>query len=114
MSDDIGFPKNYSVKKAKECLWSLIRPQVRRFAHIMETKFRLHDKERGDPYQNCSLEFLKARFEGEVKEFLECIDENKNLQNWEFEAADVGNTASMLVEWKRNSYKKGWGKLKSL
>ena len=86
-----------------------IRPQIRRFAHMMEMKFRMHDAERGNPYGNSSKAFLIERLLDEMNEFMKCIEEDKPLSEWEREAGDVGNFLSMLVEWKRNSRKSGWG-----
>jgi len=105
-----GFPPGFSARRAKQILFDQIRPQVRRFAHMMEQKFRLHDEERGNPYKNASLDFLLTRLREEHRELLRCVHENKSLSEWERESADVGNCLSMIVEWKRNSYKKGWGK----
>ena len=87
-------------------LYECLRPQVRKMAHTMERKFRLHDKERGDPFRPCSFEFLNARFEEEWIEFMDSLgdefkfddgcDGKKPSEVWD-EAGDCCNIITMIA-----------------
>lgn len=79
-------------------LFNLIRPEVRRFAHQMELKFRANDHERGAPFQPSSKFFLYQRLAEEMTEFFIAIDENRPYSEVVREGADVSNILLMICE----------------
>ena len=60
----------------KAALYDVIRPEIRKLAHQMEIKFRLHDKERGNPFDCDDQDFMEMRLEEEECEFSKAIGRN--------------------------------------
>ena len=49
-------------------LFECLRSEIRKMAFQMEEKFRLHDKERGDPFRFLELDFINNRLVEELDE----------------------------------------------
>lgn len=102
----------------KAALYDCLRPEIRKMAHAMENKFRLYDRDRGNPFQPLSFEFLSYRFDHEWDEFMkalgdtyrmdECVDGALPSEVWK-EAADCCNFILMMAV----NYQRRWMKEKS-
>lgn len=100
---------------SNSALYECLRPQIRKMAHQMEQKFRLHDEERGDPFNPSTFEFLSSRFDHEWDEFMKAMGDIFRLDSgtiggmkpsdvWK-EAADCCNFITMMaVNYERQWY----------
>lgn len=75
-----------------------VRPEVARFAQLMEMKLSMHDEERGDSWQKENTDFFMVRIEEEYAELLEAVITG-NMKKIQYEAADVANFL-MMLSWK--------------
>jgi len=75
-----------------------IRPEVMRFAEMMERKLQLHDSDRGDEWRDFTAEYLLFRMKDEMRELVEAITNNMDRSTICCEAADVGNFCMMISE----------------
>ena len=57
----------------QSALFECLRPKICKMAFQMEEKFRLHDKERGDPFQCDDQNFMDRRMLEEATEFYEAM-----------------------------------------
>lgn len=88
----------------KAALYELVRPEVRKMSMQMEEKFRLYDKERGNPF-NCDDEpFMQGRLSGESDEFQGAMDDQAHPAKVWKEAADTCNFILMLCV----NYEREW------
>ena len=106
---------------SQSALYECLRPEIRKMAHQMEQKFRLHDKERGNPFQPLTFEFLDGRFDHEWNEFMlalgdafrmdcdEPSDGSKPSDVWK-EAADCCNFILMMCV----NYERDWNEMHKL
>lgn len=76
-----------------------LRPEVVRFALLMEAKLRKHDKDRGDGWRSMYDEDIRERLDSELKE-LELVWFDRDLRK--NEAADVANFLMFLTEKRRH------------
>jgi hypothetical protein len=92
--------KNFKVDlpKIEEC-----RPEVQKFARIMEYKLRLNDYKGG--WKDCDSFFLFDKLNEEVEELERELFVDDSIDdppydpvNVSLEAADVGNVAMMLID----------------
>jgi hypothetical protein len=97
---------DFDVGKAKETLFNLIRPEVRKMAMQMEMKFRMHDEERGDPFLCDDFLFMKQRVKDETKEMYDAVEQMKPPSEVWREAADRCNIITMEAV----AYEKRWKK----
>ena len=86
---------DFDVGKAKQVLFNLIRPEIKKMAMQMEMKFRMHDKERGDPFRCTDFLFLRRRVKEETKEMYDAIEQVKPPSEIWREAADRCNLITM-------------------
>ena len=79
---------------------SQLRPEVRDFAHLMETKLRRHDATRGNEWRNMGMERLVARLVQEVEE-LRSLNRSgvafQRLLTIHDECADIANFAMFIA-----------------
>ena len=52
----------------QSALFECLRPEIRKMAFQMEEKFRLHDKERGNPFRPLDFDFINNRLLDELDE----------------------------------------------
>ena len=90
----------------KAALYDSIRPEIRRMAHQMEQKFRLHDRDRGDPFKCDDYEFMRERLEVEGRELGQAILSEKSPSEVWKEAADCCNFITMIAV----DYERKWGR----
>ena len=57
----------------KEVFYEHLRPEVRKLAMQMENKFRLHDKDRGNPFNCDDQDFMEDRLVDEEIEMLRAM-----------------------------------------
>jgi hypothetical protein len=100
---------NPDMNKVKRALFELLRPEIRRMAMQMETKFRMHDEERGDPFLCDDMVFLRGRIKDETKEMYDAIEQMKPPSEVWREAADRCNIITMEAV----AYEKMWKKFNS-
>jgi hypothetical protein len=90
----------------KAALYDCLRPEIRKMAHQMEQKFRLHDVDRGDPFKCDDFPFMRERIRGETKEMYDAIEQKKSPSEVWKEAADRCN----LITMEAVAYEKIWGR----
>lgn len=93
----------------KAALYDSIRPEIRKLAHQMEIKFRIHDMERGNPFDCVDNTFLNNRLNEESAEFYNVITFRYRPSKLWAEGADCCNFRLMRIinyerEWR------GWFK----
>jgi len=81
----------------RAALYDSIRPEIRKLAHQMEIKFRLHDDDRGDPFDCTDNKFLKRRLKDENGEFYNAIDVRSQPSKVWKEGADCCNFRLMRI-----------------
>jgi hypothetical protein len=74
--------------------YMIIRPEIMEFAEEMEKKMASHDRERGESWKQCSLEYLRARLSEEV---IESYVPNADPR----EVIDVANFCMMIFHNRR-------------
>jgi hypothetical protein len=70
-----------------------VRPEVARFALLMEAKLRANDHKR--PWRHCPLQYLSMRLTQERKELAEAIATKTGVGE---ECADIANFAMMVAD----------------
>jgi hypothetical protein len=95
----------------KAALYDLIRPEIRKLAHNMEMKFRMYDKERGNPFDCTDNAFLYKRLNEENSEFYNTIMVYSQPSKVWKEGADCCNFRLMRIinyerEWKERVKRK--------
>jgi NTP pyrophosphatase (non-canonical NTP hydrolase) len=88
----------------KAALYDIVRPEVRKMSMRMEEKFRLNDKERGNPFACDDEQFMLERLADEKDEFHDAIDNGDHYSKVWNEAADVCNFITMLCV----NYEREW------
>lgn len=88
--------------------WDDLRPEVRKFAYLMERKLREHDSEKGsDGWKKDNTSALINRVDEEIAELHSEIIEIKedhfigricNFENFKNEAIDVANMSMMALD----------------
>jgi len=97
----------------QSALFECLRPEIRKMAFQMEEKFRLHDKERGDPFLCDDQEFMEHRLDEEEIEMEKAMgrcgnpDEKKPPSVIWKEAADRCNFILMMAVNYEREWKKG-------
>jgi hypothetical protein len=91
----------------KAALYDVVRPEVRKMSMQMEEKYRLHDHDRGNPFNCDDEQFMQDRLSDELDEFQGAIDDMDNPPSkiWK-EGADVCNFILMLCV----NYEREWQK----
>jgi hypothetical protein len=88
----------------KAALYDLVRPEVRKMSMQMEEKFRLHDKERGNPFVCNDIDFIDGRIADEIDEFQDAISDDAHPSKIWKEGADICNFILMRCV----LYEKDW------
>lgn len=88
----------------KAALYDLVRPEVRKMSMQMEEKFRLYDKERGNPFACDDESFITERMNEEMDELQLAIDDGAHPSKVWKESADVCNFILMQAV----LYDKNW------
>jgi hypothetical protein len=71
-----------------------VRPEVARFALLMEAKLRANDGKKRH-WLHCSMQYLSMRLTQERKELKQAIEARTGIG---LECADIGNFAMMLAD----------------
>jgi len=88
----------------KAALYDIVRPEVRKMSMRMEEKFRLNDKERGNPFACDDEQFMQDRLGEEADEFQGAMDDQAHYSKVWNEGADVCNFILMLCV----NYEREW------
>jgi hypothetical protein len=88
----------------KAALYDIVRPEVRKMSMRMEEKFRLNDKERGNPFTCDDEDFMQGRLSEESDEFQAAIDDQAHYSKVWNEGADICNFITMLCV----NYEREW------
>ena len=81
----------------KAALYDSIRPEIRKLAHQMEIKFRIHDNDRGNPFDCKDDVFMQERHLGELHELDEEIKDCAQPSKVWGEGADTCNFILMRI-----------------
>lgn len=81
----------------KVALYDTIRPEIRKLAHQMEMKFRLHDNERGNPFDCNDQKFMEDRLQEEEWEFQLALNNRDPPSKLWSEGADCCNFRLMMI-----------------
>lgn len=88
----------------KAALYDTIRPEIRKLAHQMEIKFRIHDKDRGNPFDCEDDKFMISRLSEEMEEFENEINNGHQPSKVWREGSDCCNFFLMRII----NYEKAW------
>jgi hypothetical protein len=100
----MSLDKNQLSTEQKAALYDLLRPEIRKLAHNMEMKFRMYDKERGNPFDCTDNAFLNQRLKDENAEFYNAIDVRSQPSKVWKEGSDCCNFRLMRII----NYEKEW------
>ena len=76
------------------------RPEVRRFARVMERKLRKNDHKRH--WSKCDEEYLLRSLRNEMEELFDACEGGESDRAVESECADVANFAMMIADNRRS------------
>jgi hypothetical protein len=96
--------------KVKDCIYKLMRPEIRKLAMLQEQKFLLHDKKRGNPFDCENLQFMKDRLHEETNEMYRAMKTGQTPNTVWKEAADRCNFILMQAV----NYEREYGEKKNV
>ena len=100
MAAVVGLIQNYGLRKKMACIVrdycaQNLRPEILRFAGLMEMKLLKHDSARGQQWKSGDAAFNLTRIRAILEELELAVDEGQKVG---VKAADLANHAMMLAD----------------